>query len=262
MPFWATGARVCQILPYGGALPGASCNVVRTGPVRIGRPSRLSQCAHCIAASSANSALVYALFVLAVGLTGGIGSGKSTVARMLQAHGAVLIDADRIAREAVEPGTPGLARVVAEFGPGVLAPDGSLDRPALGAIVFADDERRATLNAIVHPLVKDRTAQLVGTLPDDAVVVHDVPLLVENGLAAQYDVVLVVDVPTETQVRRLVTDRGMAEEDARARIAAQATREERLAAADSVIDNSGDVASLDMQVDAVWNGLSRRRRTT
>lgn len=196
--------------------------------------------------------------MLRVGLTGGIGSGKSEVARRLVAHGAVLIDADVIAREVVEPGTPGLAAVVAEFGEGVLLPDGSLDRERLGSIVFADAERRAALNAIVHPLVGRRMQELDDAAPADAVVVYDVPLLAENDLAGRYDTVVVVDTPVEAQVSRLVRDRGMTEEAALARIAAQATRERRRAIADHVIDNSGTLDALAAQVDDLWAELSAK----
>ncbi|MCG7525685.1 dephospho-CoA kinase [Streptomyces sp. OfavH-34-F] len=196
--------------------------------------------------------------MLKVGLTGGIGAGKSEVSRLLVGHGAVLIDADRIAREVVEPGTPGLAAVVQEFGTGILAPDGTLDRPALGAVVFADPDRLAALNAIVHPLVRDRSAELEQAAGPDSVVVHDVPLLTENGLAPLYDLVVVVDAAPETQLDRLVRLRGMTEEDARARMAAQATREQRRAIADLVIDNDGPVEELADRVRAVWAELVRR----
>ncbi|MEU2024817.1 dephospho-CoA kinase [Streptomyces sp. NPDC016469] len=196
--------------------------------------------------------------MLKVGLTGGIGAGKSEVARLLVGHGAVLIDSDRIAREVVEPGTPGLAAVVQEFGPGILTPDGTLDRPALGAIVFPDPDRLAALNAIVHPLVRDRSAELEKAAAPDSVVVHDVPLLTENGLAPLYDLVVVVDAAPETQLDRLVRLRGMTEEDARARMAAQATREQRRAVADLVVDNDGPVEELADRVREVWAELSRR----
>jgi dephospho-CoA kinase len=194
--------------------------------------------------------------VLKVGLTGGIGSGKSEVSRRLVALGAVLVDADAVAREVVEPGTPGLAAVVEEFGEDILRPDGTLDRDRLGSIVFADDARRASLNAIVHPLVGRRMQELVEEAPQDAVVVYDVPLLAENDLAGLYDVVVVVDTPVEEQVRRLTELRGMTEEAARARIAAQATRERRRAVADRVIDNSGTLESLTAQVDKLWAELT------
>lgn len=189
--------------------------------------------------------------VLRIGLTGGIGSGKSTVAALLAARGAVIIDADRIAREVVEPGTPGLAAVVAEFGDGVLAADGSLDRPALAAIVFADPAARARLDGIVHPLVRLRATELLAELPADAVAVQDVPLLVETGQAAAYDLVLVVETDLDTRIARLVS-RGMTEPDARARIAAQVTDEQRRAAADVVLDNSGTPERLAAQVDRFW----------
>ncbi|MGH4027549.1 dephospho-CoA kinase [Actinomycetota bacterium Odt1-20B] len=196
--------------------------------------------------------------MLKVGLTGGIGAGKSEVSRLLVERGAVLIDADRIAREVVEPGTPGLAAVVEAFGPDVLAADGSLDRPRLGSLVFADAEKLAALNAIVHPLVGARSAELERAAASDAVVVHDVPLLAENGLAPLYDLVVVVDARPETQLDRLVRLRGMTEEDARARMAAQATREKRLEIADVVIDNDGPLEGLGERVDAVWAELVRR----
>ncbi|TLQ46624.1 dephospho-CoA kinase [Streptomyces marianii] len=198
--------------------------------------------------------------MLKVGLTGGIGAGKSEVSRLLASYGAVLIDADEIAREVVEPGTPGLAAVVGAFGPGVLTPEGTLDRPRLGAIVFADAERLARLNAIVHPLVGARSAELEAAAGPDAVVVHDVPLLTENGLAPLYDLVVVVDAAPETQLDRLVRQRGMTESDARARMAAQATREQRRAVADVVIDNDGPLEALEPQVRRVWAELSERAR--
>jgi len=194
-------------------------------------------------------------WVITVGLTGGIGSGKSTVADLLASYGAVIIDADLLAREAVAPGTPGLDAVVREFGPDVLAGEGSLDRQRLGALVFADPHRRATLNAIVHPYVRRRSMELAEAAPADAVVVHVIPLLVENGLT-DHDLIVVVDAQEETQLRRLLEGRGMDEADARARIAAQATRAQRRAAADVVIDNDGDLAALEGQVRALWARLS------
>jgi dephospho-CoA kinase len=196
--------------------------------------------------------------VLKVGLTGGIGSGKSEVSRRLVSLGAVLVDADAVAREVVEPGTPGLAAVAREFGEEILRPDGALDRDRLGAIVFADDQRRERLNAIVHPLVGERMQELVEDAPADAIVVYDVPLLTENDLAGLYDLVVVVDAPVEEQVRRLTELRGMTEEAARARIAVQATREQRRGVADRVIDNSGTIESLAAQVDDLWAELTRR----
>ncbi|MFE3205035.1 dephospho-CoA kinase [Embleya sp. NPDC059237] len=191
-----------------------------------------------------------------VGLTGGIGAGKSEVARLLAELGAVVIDSDRIAREVVAPGTPGLAAVVAEFGESVLLPDGSLDRPGLGRIVFGAPERLAALNAIVHPLVGARAAELTAAAGEDAVLVNDVPLLVENDLAGLYDLVVVVDAAPETQLDRLVRLRGMPEADARARMAAQASREQRLAVADVVIDNDGPLEALEPQVRSLWSRLT------
>ncbi|MCM1948849.1 dephospho-CoA kinase [Streptomyces sp. G2] len=196
--------------------------------------------------------------MLKVGLTGGIGAGKSEVSRLLVSYGAVLIDADRIAREVVEPGTPGLAAVVAAFGDGVLTGDGTLDRPKLGSIVFADPERLATLNAIVHPLVGARSAELESAAGPGDVVIHDVPLLTENGLASLYDLVVVVDASPETQLDRLVRLRGMAEAEAKARMAAQATRADRLEIADLVIDNDGPLDALEPRVREVWDELTRR----
>lgn len=197
--------------------------------------------------------------MLSVGLTGGIGAGKSEVARLFDSWGAVLIDADRIAREVVEPGTPGLAAVVAEFGTGILLEDGRLDRPALGRLVFGDPEKLAALNALVHPLVGARTEELRASAPQDAVLVHDVPLLVENGMAPLYDVVVVVDASPETQLDRLVRLRGMTKDDARARMAAQATREQRVAVADFVIENDGPLECLEASARRVWEELSLRR---
>ncbi|EFF90452.1 dephospho-CoA kinase [Streptomyces sp. e14] len=199
--------------------------------------------------------------MLSVGLTGGIGAGKSEVSRLLVEHGAVLIDADRIAREVVAPGTSGLAAVVEAFGPDVLAGDGSLDRPKLGSIVFADPDKLAVLNSIVHPLVGARSRELEESAAEDAVVVHDVPLLAENGLAPLYDLVIVVDAAPETQLDRLVRLRGMTEEDARARMAAQATREKRREIADVVIDNDVPLEELRERVDQVWGDLVRRARS-
>ncbi|CAM3984947.1 dephospho-CoA kinase [Nocardiopsis rhodophaea] len=196
--------------------------------------------------------------MLRVGLTGGIGSGKSEVSRRLAAHGALVIDADQLAREVVEPGTSGLAEIVAEFGEEVLTPEGELDRPRLGEIVFADADKLARLNAIVHPRVGERTEGLMAQAAEDAIVVYDVPLLVENGLGALYDLVVVVDAPEETRIERLINHRGMPEDQARARIKAQATREERLAAADIVVDNAGTVADLDRAVADLWKRLVER----
>ena len=189
--------------------------------------------------------------MLRIGLTGGIGSGKSTVAALLAERGARVVDADRIAREVVEPGTPGLAAAVAEFGDRVLSADGSLDRPALAAVVFGDPAARARLDGIVHPLVRARAAELVSAAPSDAVVVQDVPLLVETGQAGSYDLVLVVEAEPGTRVRRLV-GRGLSADDARARMASQASDEQRRAVADVVLRNDGDRAALAVQVDRFW----------
>ncbi|WP_411732968.1 dephospho-CoA kinase [Paeniglutamicibacter sp.] len=190
--------------------------------------------------------------MLNVGLTGGIAAGKSAVARLLVERGAVLIDADAVARAVVEPGTPGLAEVVAAFGPGILDDAGALDRPALGALVFADESKRQVLNAIVHPLVRAEAERLRAAAPGDAVIVQDIPLLVEGGQAGNFDVVLVVAAPLAERMRRMVEDRGMDESDARARIAAQATDEERAAVADVVINNSGSLAELRQNVTEIW----------
>lgn len=190
-----------------------------------------------------------------VGLTGGIGSGKSAVSSLLAELGATVVDADLLAREAVAPGSPGLAEIAAEFGDDVVGPDGSLDRPAMAAVVFSDPTARQRLEAIVHPRVRARAAEIeAAALAADpsAVVVHDVPLLVETGQQDSYDVVLVVDVPRDLQVARLVSARGMDEAEARSRIAAQADRDARLAAADVVIDNSGTLDDLARRVQQVW----------
>lgn len=189
--------------------------------------------------------------MLRIGLTGGIGSGKSTVSALLAGHGAQIVDADVLAREVVAAGSPGLAAIVDAFGGGVLSPDGSLDRPALAGVVFGDPAARATLDGIVHPLVRARAVELITAMPDDAVVVQDIPLLVETGQGAAFDLVLVVEADPETRVARLV-QRGSAEADARARIAAQATDEQRRAVADVVLDNSGTRERLAEQVDRFW----------
>ncbi len=196
--------------------------------------------------------------MLRVGLTGGIGSGKSEVSKRLAAQGAVVIDADAIAREVVAAGTDGLAEVIGTFGPEVLRADGELDRPRLGDIVFADPQLRGKLNAIIHPRVGAQMAELEQAVGPGAIVVHDVPLIAENGRADAYDVVVVVDVPPRIQIERLVRYRGMTRDQARARMAAQASREQRLAIAGIVIDNSGSLAELDRQVGDLWAELRRR----
>lgn len=193
-----------------------------------------------------------------VGLTGGIASGKSTVSAILSELGAVVIDADRLAREVVAKGTPGLEQVVEAFGPEILTEDGEMDRAAVGRIVFADEQKRRLLERIVHPLVFERYAELEAAAPADAIVVHDVPLLAESGRAAEFDAVIVVDVPHETQVERLRRDRDMAREDAEARIAAQATREQRRAIATYVIENTGTREDLRQRVTEVFEQLQSR----
>ena len=195
---------------------------------------------------------------LRVGLTGGIGSGKSEVSRRLASYGAVVIDADAVAREVVASGTPGLAEVVQEFGPDVLRADGSLDRDRLGELVFADESLRRKLNAIIHPRVGERMAELERQAGGAPVIVHDVPLLAENHLAGSFDEVVVVDVPPRIQLERLARERGMPRAQAEARMRAQASREERLAIATIVVDNSGSLAELDREVGDLWAELRRR----
>jgi dephospho-CoA kinase len=196
--------------------------------------------------------------MLRVGLTGGIGAGKSEVSKRLAAQGAVVIDADLIAREVVAPGTDGLDAVVAAFGPEVLGPDGTLDRVRLGDIVFADQQKLATLNSIVHPRVGARMRELEEAAGPGSVVVHDVPLIAENGMASAYDLVVVVDVPPRTQLDRLIRLRGMSREQAQGRMTAQVSRDDRLAIADIVVDNSGSLAELDRQAGELWSELRRR----
>lgn len=195
--------------------------------------------------------------MLRVGLTGGIAAGKSVAASALQELGAVLIDADQLARAVVEPGTEGLREVVAAFGDGVLQQDGSLDRPALGARIFADPDGRATLNAIIHPRVRREAAgaeAAARAASAGAVVVHDIPLLVETRQEDSFHLVIVVDAPAETRVRRMVENRGMTEQEARKRIAAQADSATRNAAADVVLDNSGSPEDLIRAVQGLWTG--------
>ena len=187
-----------------------------------------------------------------VGLTGGVASGKSTVAAMLTDLGAVVIDADVLAREVVAKGTPGLAAVVEEFGADLLGPDGELDRPAMGRLVFGDEAARRRLEAIVHPLVFERIVELEEQAPPGALVVHDIPLLAENGRGGDFDAVVVVDAPTELQVERMIRDRGWTEADARSRIAAQASREDRRAIASHLIENTGTREDLRWRVAVVF----------
>jgi dephospho-CoA kinase len=201
--------------------------------------------------------------MLRVGLTGGIGSGKSAVSGLLAAHGAVVLDGDKAARAVVEPGTRGLAQIAETFGPQVLRPDGSLDRARLAGIVFSDEAARAQLNAITHPLIHKHIqaaeAAAVKAGGPGTIVVHDIPLLAEGQRSSEFDAVIVVDVPTEVQVSRLA-GRGMPEDQARARMAAQATRDQRLAIADIVIDNSGTLEELDRRVAEVWADLVSRAK--
>ena len=196
--------------------------------------------------------------MLRVGLTGGIGSGKSTVSALLAARGAVVIDYDLLAREAVEPGSPGLEAIAERFGPEVIASDGTLDRPALAAIVFADPAALTDLNGITHPAIWQLAAAREAEAGPDAIVVHDNPLLVEMGAAQHCDVVVVVDVPEDVQVARLVSSRGMSEDEARARIATQASRQQRTGAADLVIDNTGPLDELALIVGGTWDELVSR----
>lgn len=188
-------------------------------------------------------------------VTGGIGSGKSAVSRLFEELGAVLIDADALAREVVAAGTTGLEEIVRTFGPDLVGPDGELDRPAMGRRVFDDPTARTQLEAIIHPRVRKRSDEIEASVAGDAVVVHDIPLLVETGQAGRFDVVVVVDVPEEVQVERLMRDRGMSEQEARSRIRAQASREQRLAVADHVIDNTGAREDLRPQVARVLEQL-------
>jgi dephospho-CoA kinase len=199
--------------------------------------------------------------MLLVGLTGGIASGKSVVAARLAEHGAVVVDADVIAREVVEPGTPALARIADAFGDGVIAADGSLDRAALGAIVFADPERLAVLNGITHPAVLEeshRRFAAAGAADPDAVVVYDVPLLTEVRGKAEFDVVVVVSAPEEVRIERMVSLRGMSRDDAERRIRSQAPDEQRRAMADIVIESGGTLDETLEQADAAWLELRQR----
>lgn len=201
--------------------------------------------------------------MLLVALTGGIASGKSTVARRLRERGAVIVDADQVARQVVEPGEPALESIVAEFGPGVLASDGSLDRAALGAIVFSDPEGRQKLNAITHPAVLERSRALFAAAAaedPDAIVVYDIPLLVEAGRVDEFDLRVVVHAATETRVRRMIELRGMTREEALHRINSQATDTDRFAIADVVIDADGSLEHTLEQTDALWENLVSRVR--
>lgn len=200
--------------------------------------------------------------MLVVGLTGGIGSGKSTASSLLAARGAVILDADAIVRELQAPGGEAYVGIVERFGPGVVAPDGQLDRPALAALVFNDEAARADLNKLTHPLVgREMATRMAAQAATDNIVVLDIPLLAERGGKGAYPVagIIVVDCPVDVAVARLVSGRGFTEEDARARVAAQISREERRAIADVVVDNSGSLADLEAQIDGVWSWLERLR---
>jgi dephospho-CoA kinase len=199
---------------------------------------------------------------LNVGLTGGIGAGKSSVARLLAEHGAVVLDADQAARAVVEPGTAGLAEIVEAFGEQVLDAGGRLDRARLAEVVFADQARRERLNAIVHPKVRAWMGERAAAAPEGSVVVQDIPLLVESGLEPMFDHVVVVDAGDEIRVRRLLASRELTEDQARDRMAAQASREKRNAAADTLIDNSGDRGELERSVESLWRELDRLRSSS
>lgn len=197
---------------------------------------------------------------LRVGLTGGIASGKSAVSQRLTEHGAVVIDADKLARDVVVPGSNGLEEIVSEFGPEVLTEEGSLDRPAMGKIVFDNDDARARLNAIVHPRVRAESTRVREASAPGSVVVEDIPLLVETGQQDRFDVVVVVQAPYQERIRRMVEDRGMSREEAESRIKAQATDDQRAEAADVVLDNSGTLEDLRGQVDELWDKIRTQVR--
>ncbi len=191
--------------------------------------------------------------VLRIGLTGGIGAGKSTVSATFDELGGIVVDGDVIAREVVEPGTEGLAKLVEAFGEGILAEDGTLNRPALAAIAFSDEEKRKTLNGIVHPLVGQRRSELIAAAADDAVIIEDIPLLVESHMAPFFPLVIIVHADEEVRVKRLIEHRGFTEDDARARIAAQATEADRRAVADVWLDNAGTADQLKAAARTLWN---------
>jgi dephospho-CoA kinase len=195
------------------------------------------------------------VWLVRVGLTGGVASGKSTVSAILDELGAVIIDADVLAREVVAKGTPGLEKVVAEFGPELFTPDGDLDRPAMGRLVFADEDARRRLEAIVHPLVFERIVELEEAASADDVVVHDIPLLAESGRADTFDAVIVVDADPEVQVERMIRERGWTREEAESRMLAQASREERRAIATHLIVNDGSLEQLRARVEEVYEQL-------
>lgn len=201
-----------------------------------------------------------------IGLTGGIAAGKSAVAARLKEHGAVVIDSDAIVRQLQAPAQPGLVAIAREFGPNMIAPSGELDRQALGTLIFDDDDARARLNAIIHPLVRQRSSELVQAAVaekgQDVVIVHDIPLLVETGQADDFDPVLVVEAPREDRIHRMIDRRGMSQAEAVARIDAQATDEQRRAVADHVLVNDGSLADLEAAVDAWWHRMAPRPAQT
>ncbi|MFM6977210.1 MAG: dephospho-CoA kinase [Micrococcales bacterium] len=193
-----------------------------------------------------------------IGLTGGIAAGKSTVAKRWVEHGALEIDADAIAREVVEPGSDGLRQIVETFGENILNPDGSLNRAKLGELIFSDELKRLALNAIVHPLVKDRTKQILADLPSNAIAIYNVPLLVEAGVDHDFDFVVTVEAPEDEQVRRMVKHRGMTESEARARISAQAKPIERAAVADVILNSNQDINLLLRDADELWRSIEQK----
>lgn len=197
--------------------------------------------------------------MIRVGLTGGIASGKSTVSRYLQERGAHIIDADQLAREVVAPGSEGLKSVVDIFGPEFLNTDGELNRAKLGELVFSDSQARKALNAVVHPLVRERAGELIAKLPADAIVVEDIPLLVEGKMADRFDLVVVLEATPENQVARMVADRGMSEDEACARLKSQASNAERRAVADVLIVNNSSAEQLLVQLDKLWLRLQQMR---
>ncbi len=192
-----------------------------------------------------------------IGLTGGIAAGKSTVARRWVENGAIEIDADQVARQVVEPGTPGLKAIVEKFGSDLLTESGELDRKALGKLIFSDQDKRELLNSILHPLIKERTRQLLSEMPEQAIVVYNVPLLVEAAVDHTFDLVVTVEAPEEEQIRRLVRNRGLTETDARNRIAAQAKPVERAARADRILNSNQDINLLLRDADALWREIEQ-----
>ena len=244
----------------GTPVPGATRAAAdAAGPVRLGDLARGA--AALYNGGPVPCGTVPRMTRVRVGLTGGVASGKSTVSGILRELGAVVVDADVLAREVVAPGSEGLAEVVAAFGETVLTPGGELDRPAMGALVFGDEAARRRLEAIIHPRVRARGAELEAQAGPDAVVVHDIPLLAETGQAGSFDAVIVVDVPVETQVERMVALRGLTREDAAARVAAQADRARRRAVATYVIENTGTLEDLRDRVTEVFEGLLGRSKS-